>query len=119
MAEEFLTADRTRALRSLLLVVLGLAGLLVVVGVVLIARGDGQGGGLVLAIAAIDGLLAWISLRAVRGRAPTARRTLVLTGIVMMILSVPIVGILVGLLTVIAGIGLLVVVFAPERQATR
>jgi hypothetical protein len=119
MGEEFLTADRARALRGMLFVVLGLAGLLLVLGLVMIVSGDGQGGVLVLVIAAIDGLLAGLSLRAVRGRAPTARRTLVLTGIVIMVLSVPIVGILVGLLTVIAGIGLLVIVFAPERQATR
>jgi hypothetical protein len=114
---EFLSDDRAKVLRRLLYAVLALAGLLVLLGLLFLGGGDASGGTVVLAIAAVDGLLAGASLRAVVTRAPSARRLVIVTGIVVVLLSVLIVGILVGLLTVIAGIGLLVITFAPERES--
>lgn len=116
MSEEFLSAGRVPSLQKLLYVVLGLAGVLVVVALILVLGGDGSGSVVVLVIAAAYALMAWLSLRAVKERSPSARRTIILTAVVVIVLSVLLVGILIGLLTVIAGIGLLIVTVAPERE---
>jgi phosphatidylserine synthase len=117
MSEEFLSPGRVPALRNLLFAVLGLAALLVMVALVLFAGDDRAGGVVTLVIAAAYGALTWLSWRAVRTRSESARRTIVLTAVVVIVLSVLLVKILVGLLTVIAGVGLLMVAFAPEREA--
>ena len=116
MSEEFLSPGRVPVLEKVLYAVLGLAAVLAVVALVLIAGDDGAGGLVALAIAAVYGAMAWLSLRAVRSRSESARRTVVLTAVVVIVLSVLLVKILVGLLTVIVGVGLLMVTFAPERE---
>jgi len=116
MDEEFLSEGRVPSLQKLLYVVLGLAAVLVVVAPILALGGDGAGAVVVLVIAAAYALMAWLSLRAVKERSPSARRTIVLTAAVVIVLSVLLVGILIGPLTVICGVGLLIVTFAPERE---
>lgn len=113
---DFLTDDRTKVLRRLLVVVLALAAVLVLLGLVFVGTGDHDGGSVVIGIGAVYALLAGLAVRAVGTRSPLARRLVIATGIVVIVLSVLIVGILVGLLTVIAGVGLLVVTFAPDRD---
>ena len=117
MSEEFLSPGRVPVLEKVLYAVLALAALLAVVALVLIVGDDEAGGLVALVIAAVYAGLAWLSLRAVRERSPSARRTIVVTAVVVIVLSVLLVGILIGLLTVIAGVGLLIVTFAPEREA--
>jgi hypothetical protein len=116
MSEEFLSPSRVPVLEKVLYAVLGLAALLAVVALVLVVGDDEAGGVVALVIAAVYGALAWLSLRAIRERSPSARRTVVLTAVVVIVLSVLLVKILVGLLTVITGVGLLMVTFAPERE---
>lgn len=117
MDEEFLSPGRVPMLRRLLFVVLGLAGLLVVVAVILVGGGDDVGAMVTLGIAATYGWLSWLSLQAIRNKSTSARRIILLTAVVVIVLSVLLVQIMVGLLTVIAGVGLLMVVFAPERES--
>jgi hypothetical protein len=118
MTEQFLSDDRATVLRRLLYVVLGFAVVLVVLGLPLVF-GDYQFyGSLVLGIAIVVGVLGWLTLGAVRAGAPGARRLCIATGAVTIVLSVPLVPIWIGLLTVITGIGVLVITFAPEHKAT-
>lgn len=116
MSEEFLSPGRIPSIQKLLYVVLGLSAVLLVIALILAFGSDETGGVVVLVIAAVYGLMAWLSLRAIKERSPSARRTIVLTAAVVIVLSVLLVGILIGLLTVIAGVGLLIVTFAPERE---
>ena len=77
---------------------------------------DAAGRLVVLVIAAVYGVLGGLALRAVERRAPAARRLSSLTGVVVIVLLRAAGRILIGLLTVIAGVGLLVVTIAPERE---
>jgi hypothetical protein len=54
-------------------------------------------------------------MRALSDRSPSARRACILTGVLLLLLSVPLVPIWIGLLTAVTGIGVLVVVLAPEH----
>ncbi|MBB3044132.1 hypothetical protein [Nocardioides soli] len=112
---EFLTDDRTKVLRRLLFVIVGFAVVLVLVGVPLVAGDYEVYGAIVLAIAVVVGAAALATLRAIRGRSPAARRLCIATGVLTAALSVLLVPVWIGLLTVVAGIGLLVITFAPER----
>jgi len=111
-----LSDDRVRSMGRLLVVDLALAVVLVLAAVALLAGGAGRYGWVVLGIAVVLGALGAVSLRLTRRRSPAARRLTVVTGVVMVVLSVPLVEIWIGLLTVIAGIGLLVVTVGPEKE---
>ncbi|MDF1606265.1 hypothetical protein [Nocardioides sp. YIM 152315] len=112
---DFLTDDRAKVLRRLLYVVAGFGVVLVVLGLPLVFGDYVPYGAVVLAIAVVLGVLAGVTLRAVRDRTAAARRLCIATGVATTVLSVLLVPIWVGLLTVITGIGLLVVTVAPER----
>jgi Na+/proline symporter len=117
MTEEFLTDDRVKGIRRLLIVDLVFAAVLVLLSIPLVTGSYQLYGAIVITVAivlAVAGGLAW---RAVRGRAPNARRLCLITGALLVVLSVPLMPIWIGLLTVVAGIGLLVVVLAPERES--
>jgi hypothetical protein len=116
MIEE-ISADRARGIRVLVIVTLGFALVLLVLAILFLLHGSGAYGAIVLAIAVVLGALGLLTLRAVRDRAPQARRLAITTGVLLVVLSIPLMPILVGMLTVLAGIGLLVVVLAPERHA--
>jgi FtsH-binding integral membrane protein len=111
-----ISEDRARTLRRLLSVVLGLSGLLVLVALLYLLGDQVKGGTTILVIAALFGGLSGLSLRAVARRAPSAHRLVVATSVVLIVFSVLLVGIFIGLLTVIVGIGLLAVLYAPERE---
>lgn len=115
-SSEFLTDDRVKSIRRLLYIVLGFAAVLVLLGLPLVLGDYGRYGTIVLLIAVVLGVLGWITLLAVRDRKPQARRLCLATGIVTVVLSVPLMPVWIGLLTVITGIGLLVVTVAPERE---
>lgn len=114
---EFLTPGRTKVLRNLLGAVLGFGALLALIGALFAVTGDVRGGVTVLVIGAILGALGGLSLRAVQRGAPAARRLVIATGLIVIVLSVLTIGILVGLLTVVLGVGLLAVTFAPDQDA--
>ena len=116
MEPHFLTAGRAKILRNLLLALLGLALVLLLIGLLLLATGDGQGGTVVLGVAVTYAVLGGLSLRAVLGSGPQAKSLIIATGIVVIVLSVLIIGILIGLFTVIVGVGLLAITFAPDRE---
>ena len=119
MAEDpTLSADRARSIGRLLYVVLAFAVVLVVIAIALLLGDYERYGVIVLVIAVVLGGLGGLSLRAVRAGAANARRLVIATGVVTVVLSVPLVPIWLGLLTVITGIGLLVVTLAPEREAS-
>jgi hypothetical protein len=119
MAEAALISEeRARGIRRLLLVGLGFAAVVAVSGVLLLANGYVRYGVVVLGVAAAFGASNGLALRALRDRLPTARRACILAGILLLVLSVPLVPIWVGLLTAITGVGLLVVVLAPEHDAS-
>jgi hypothetical protein len=111
-----LSTDRARSMGRLLVVDVVLAVVLLLVSLVLLGTGAGRYGGVVLGIAVVLEVLGMVSLRLTRRRSPAARRLAIVTGVAMLVLSVPLVEILVGLLTAVAGIGLLVVTVAPERE---
>ena len=113
---EPISDDRARGIRRLLLVTLAFAVVLVLLAVPLLLGSYQVYAVIVLGVAAVLGGLGLLTLRAVRDRAPGARRLSILTGVLMVVLSVPLMPIWVGLLTVVAGIGLLVVTLAPERE---
>jgi peptidoglycan/LPS O-acetylase OafA/YrhL len=112
-----LTDDRVRSMGRLLIVALVLAAVLALASVPMLAGGYARYGSIVLGIAVVLGVLAGLSLRRTRRRDPAARRLTIVTGVVMVVLSVPLVPIWIGLLTVVAGIGLLVVTVAPEKES--
>jgi len=112
-----LSDGRVRSMGRLLVVALVLAVVLLLVAVALLVGGAGRYGSVVLGIAVVFAVLGSVSLRMTRRRSPAARRLTIVTGVAMVVLSVPLVEILVGLLTVVAGIGLLVVTVAPEHEA--
>jgi len=116
MAEELLSAARARGIGRLLLVTLGFAVLLAVLAIPLLMDSYVVYGSIVVGIAVVLATMGVLALRAVRGRLPVARRLSITTGVLLVVLSVPLMPIWVGLLTVITGIGLLVVVLAPERD---
>jgi hypothetical protein len=118
MTSEVLTDDRARGIRRLLLVVLFLAIVLVVVSIPLLLGDYLVYGCLVLGIAVALGTLGVLSLRAVQQRRPGARKLTFRTGLATCVLSVPLMPIWIGLITIVAGIGLLVVLLAPEREAS-
>jgi hypothetical protein len=113
---EAISADRARGIRRLLYVVLGFSVVLVVLGLPLVFGDYVRYGLIVLGIALVLGVLGGLSLQAVVNGAGYARRLCIATGITTVVLSVPLIQVLVGLLTAVTGIGLLVVVLAPERE---
>jgi hypothetical protein len=112
-----ISEERGKGIRRLLLVCLGLAVLIVVFAVLLLANGYGRYGSVVLVVAAAMGGTAGLALRALRDQLPAARRICLLAGVLMLVLSVPLVPIWIGLLTAITGVGVLVVTLAPEHEA--
>jgi hypothetical protein len=116
MSEEFLTDDRVRSVRRLLYVTLGLTVVLVLLALPLVLGSYRRYGLIVLLVAVVLGTVSGLALRAIAQRSESARRLSLLTGILTILLSVPLIPILIGLLTVVTGIGTLVVVLAPERE---
>lgn len=116
MTDEFLTASRTKSLRRLLLAIVVLAALLLPLAVLLILDSNVQGGIVLAGIAAVVGVSAWLARTAVVTGAPNARRLCILTAVVTMVFSLPLVQLLVGLLMVVAAIALFFVVFAGDRK---
>jgi hypothetical protein len=99
----------------LLLVVLVLAVVCLLIALPLLLGGYGRYGAIVVGVAVVLGALAGVSLRLVRRREPAARRLSMVTGVATVVLSVPLMPVWVGLLTAVAGIGVMVVTVAPER----
>ncbi|HEU5036574.1 MAG TPA: hypothetical protein VFT70_06210 [Nocardioides sp.] len=116
MADETVSDDRATGIRRLLLVELVLAAILVLLSIPLLVGDYRVYGSIVLGIAVVLGALGSVALRAVQERRPQARRLSIATGIVLVVLSIPLMPIWIGLITVVAGIGLLVVSVAPERE---
>ena len=116
MTEEFLSEGRAKILRRLLVVVLAIAGLLALLSIPAFAGGYPKDGVIFLGIGGTLAASSWLARAAVLEGAPNARRLSILTGVLTLLFSVPLMQIVVGLLTVVVGIGLLVVVFARERE---
>jgi hypothetical protein len=114
MVEEFLTEGRVKVLRRLLVVILALGGLVVLLSIPPLAGGNTRVGVVLLGVGAVLAVSSWLARAAVLEGAPNARRLSILTGVLTLVFSVPLMPL--GLLTVVAGLGLLVVVFAPERE---
>ena len=113
---ELISDDRARGIGRLLVVVLVFAALLVLLAIPLLVGDYQVYGGIVVAIAAVLAVLALLTRRALRERRPSARRLSIVTGVAMVVSSLPLMPIWIGLLTVVAGIGLIVVSVAPERE---
>ncbi|GAA4753784.1 hypothetical protein GCM10023350_43870 [Nocardioides endophyticus] len=114
--EEFLTADRAKSIRRLLYVVLGFAAVLVFLGLPLVFGSYLRYGVIVLCIALVLSVVGGLALQATRTGAETAKRLCIVTGVLTLVLSVPLIPIWIGLLTAVTGIGLLVVTVAPDRE---
>jgi hypothetical protein len=112
-----ISAKRAKGIRRVVLVGLALAGIAAALGVLLLFRDYGRYGVMVLVVAAALGGFGYVALRSLRDLPPTARRNCIQAGILFLVLSVPLVPIGIGLLTAITGVGLLVVVLAPEHEA--
>ncbi|WP_395695090.1 hypothetical protein [Nocardioides sp.] len=114
--QPFLTERRARSLQRVLYLPLLFAVVLVVIAVLILSDELHPYGITLLVIATAFALSGGLALRAVRRGSERARSLCVLTGALLVSLSIPLIGIAVGLLTAVAGIGLLVVVFAPEQE---
>jgi hypothetical protein len=118
MAEAgLISAKRATGIRRFLLAGLAVAGVVALLGLLLLFNDFGGYGLVVLVVAVALGAAAYFSLRALREGRSAAGRTCMRTGILFLVLSLPLVPIWVGLLTAITGVGLLVVVLAPEHEA--
>lgn len=119
MAEEEtddrMSAERSRGIRRLLILGVVFEAILAVFGVLMAANGYGRYGGVVLLITVVLAVTTTVALRALRDALPIRRRACILAGVLFVVLSVPLIPIWIGLLTALLGIGLLVVVFAPEH----
>lgn len=113
---EFLTEARAKGIRRILYVVLGFAAVLVFLGLPLVFGSYLRYGVVVLAIAVVLAVVGGLALQATRTGAATAKRLTILTGVLTVVLSVPLIPIWIGLLTAVTGIGLLVVTVAPEQE---
>ena len=113
---ETVSDDGARGIGRLLLVTLVLVAVLVALAIPLLVGDYRVYGSIVLGIAVVLGVTASLARRAVRQRTPAARRLSIVTGALVLVLSVPLMPIWVGLLTAVTGIGLLVVTLAPERE---
>jgi cytochrome bd-type quinol oxidase subunit 2 len=116
MAEQTLSDDRARGIRRLLMVTAGIAIALALLSLTLLLGGYAVYGGIVLGIAVVLVVASLLALRAVRDRRPDARRLSIVTAILLCVFSLPLMGVWVGLVTVLIGFGLLVVIYAPERE---
>ena len=116
MTELVLTEDSARGVRRLLMVNLGFAAVLVALAMPLVAGSYRVYGTILLGIAVVLGVVGYLALRAVRERRPVARQLCIMTGILLLVLSVPLMPIWIGLLTVVTGIGLLFVTLSAERE---
>ncbi|GAA1807707.1 hypothetical protein GCM10009795_061100 [Nocardioides hankookensis] len=116
MSDVAISDERAKGIRRLLYVVLGFALVLFLLGLPLVFGDYLQYGLIVLGIALVLAVLGGVALQAVRGRTGPARRLCIVTGVATVVLSVPLIPIWIGLLTAITGVGLLVVVVAPERE---
>jgi Na+/proline symporter len=118
MSDVEISDERAKGIRRLLYVVLAFSVVLLLLSLPLILGDYVQYGVIVLAIALVLGILGGLAHQAVGGRTGPARRLCLLTGVATIVLSVPLIPIWIGLLTAITGVGLLVVVLAPEREAS-
>ena len=118
MSEQILSEDRAKGLRRLLYVILAMTVVLLLLGLPLVFGSYVRYGIIVIGIAVVLGVLGGLALQAVRGRTEKARPLVIMTGVATLVLSVPLIPIWIGLLTAVTGIGLLVVMFAPERDAS-
>lgn len=120
MSDQFLTPGRTKTLRRLLVVVLVFSAVLVVASVPLVLGDDYvRYGVLVLGLGVCLGASAWQARAAVLAGSPRARRLVLLTAVLTLLFSVPLIGLFfVGLLTAVTGVGLLFVALSQEREAT-
>lgn len=115
MVTEFLTEGRVKPLRRLLMVGLGLSAVVALLAIPLLVGDLVRYGVVVLVVAAALATAAWVTLRAVRDGAETARRLCVLTGALYVLLSLPLMPIWLGLLTVVLGIAVLFVTLARDQ----
>jgi hypothetical protein len=117
MGEVELSAERAKGIRRLLYVILGFTVVLVILGLPLVLGDYLRYGLIVIGVALVLGIVGGLALQAVRGGSASAKRLSIVTGVLTIVLSVPLIPIWIGLLTAVTGIGLLVVVVAPEREA--
>ena len=116
MTELVLTEESARSIRRLLMVNLGFVAVICALAIPLIADKYRVYGTILLGIAVVLGVVGYLALRAVRERRPVARQLSIMTGILLLVLSVPLMPIWIGLLTVVTGIGLLFVTLSAERE---
>lgn len=116
MTVPVLSESRARALRRLMLLTVAF-GVVLVVGAVPLAVNDYA---VYAAVVGVVGLVyigsAALTLRSLPARDVGARRLGILTGVLLLLLSVPLITIWVGLLTAVAGVGVLFVLSAPDRE---
>lgn len=110
-----MSESRARALKRLMLGTVGIAVVLVVIAGLLFLDEDYRGyATVVLGIALILASSAGFTLRALAERGDAARRGSLLTGALLLLLSLPLIGVFVGLITAVTGIGVLFVTLAKE-----
>lgn len=112
-----MSESRARALRRLMLLTVGIAVVLAVVAVLLFLDEDYRAyAAVVLGVALAHGASAGFTLRALPARGEAARRGSIVTGALLLLLSLPLIGIFLGLITAVAGIGVLFVTLSREPE---
>ena len=115
MSETVLSETRATGLRGLLIATCVVVGVLVVIGALLASNGYGRYSLVVLGSAVLLGSSAGFTLWALPRRGNAARRGCIVTAVLLILVSLPLVSVVIGIVTVVGGIGLLVVLFAPEQ----
>ena len=115
--EAVLSQERARGLRRMLLVIAGLSALLVLLSVVTAIAGVARFAVVVGVIGVVLVASSGLTLRALTGRGPAAKRGCIVTSILLMVLGVPLVAVGIGLAMALGGVLLLFLLYAPERGA--
>jgi hypothetical protein len=111
-----LSEARAQGLRRMLLAVLALGAVLVLLAVGTAFAGAHRFAVVVGVIGLVLAGSSGVTLRALPERGALARRGCVVTAVLLIVLAVPLVSVWVGLVMAVAGVGLLFMVYAPERE---
>jgi hypothetical protein len=116
MVGETLSEARTRGIRRLLWVTVALGVVLLAASALVLDAGRDRYAVTVL----VDGLVvlaaATVTLRLLGSRARAARGVAILTGVLLLLLAIPVAQIWIGIVMAITAVGLLFVIFSAEQD---
>jgi hypothetical protein len=116
MPDPVLSAARSRAIRRLLWVVVVLGVVLLAASALVLDAGRERYAVTVLVDGVVVLLAATVALRLLAAGARAARAVAIATGVLLLLLAVPVAQIWIGIVMAITAVGLLFVIFAAEQD---